>query len=76
MSVRVCWRPIKDTGTAFRSGTSTSLSKLIEALGSHLGPSDVLALRAMSSVSGDGFYAEVANVIEQADGEIEVFGVY
>lgn len=75
MSCSIHWRPASDTGKHFRNGTSTTLGNLHKTFGNTIRESDVPALRAMHNATGDRFYEEVADTIEQV-GDIEVWGEY
>lgn len=75
MSVTIHWRPIDDKRSHFRGGTTTSLDRLKKIFGNTIKPSHVETLRAMGIAAQDGFYDEVADLVEHI-GAIEIWGEY
>lgn len=75
MSVTICWRPKSEKPNHFANGTSNGLTKLRKVFAETVSTADIPALRAMAIATDDGFYAEVADVVEKV-GDIEVWGEY
>lgn len=75
MSVAVRWRPASDQGKRFSGGTSSQLEKVISAIGSTVTESDVDKLQAMHIATGEDFYDEIADTVEQV-GAIVIWGEY
>lgn len=75
MSVTIHWKPTSKAEKYFNSGTSSALKIILEHIGEVITPHDVDTLRAMAAASNDGFYSEVADVVQKY-GEIRIWGEY
>lgn len=73
MSVNIHWRPASDSGKSFDGGTSSSLKRLDEVFSGEIKEEDLEKLRAMAIAADDGFYNEVADIVEQV-GSIKFWG--
>ena len=73
MSVTIRWRLESEDGVAFKSGMSSSLSKLQEAIGSTVRLEHIPLLEAMTIASGDAFFSDVADKVREV-GAINVWG--
>ena len=65
MTVTINWRPVATNERHFREGTSSDLKALEATFGKRINLGDLNTLRAMAAASGNMFYTEVAEAVEQ-----------
>lgn len=75
MSIRIHWRPYSQETAHFNGGSTSTLEKVKQALGTTITKENVPTLYAMTIASDDPFYEEIAKVVEKV-GVIEIWGEY
>jgi hypothetical protein len=65
MGVTIYWGPAEKQEKHFEGATTTTLSAMKETFGDKVTVHDVATLRAMTRVSGNRFYDDVADKVEQ-----------
>lgn len=74
MSCAFYWQPVRERGVPIKRGTSSNIAKLNELFGAEpwvLDRAQTDVLRAMAVASGDGFYDELRDLVEE-HGRIQV----